>query len=130
KFEVKKESENPYDNANDDAYDSPAQTAPVVHLANDKKTLLVDFPYGSGKIVYLADPYIVTNSGINLVDNAQLAVNVVGSGEGLIAFDEFHQGFGTNNNQLFAYFEGTPVIAIVLQLAALVGLVFYSQGRR
>lgn len=110
--------------------DAPdAQTAPVVHLANDRKNLLVDFPYGEGKIVFLTDPYIVTNSGLSLVDNAQLAVNVVASTDGLIAFDEYHQGYG-GNNQLLAYFTGTPVIPIILQLAALIGLIFYSQSRR
>ena len=106
-----------------------AQIAPVVHLANDLKNLLVDFPYGAGKIVFLTDPYIVSNSGISLVDNAQLAVNVVASTDGLIAFDEYHQGYG-GNNQFFAYFSGTPVFPIVLQLAALIGLIFYSQSRR
>jgi hypothetical protein len=104
--------------------------APLVHLANDKKNILIDFAYGAGRIVYLADPYIVTNSGITLVDNAQLALNIVSSGEGLIAFDEYHQGFGVNNNQLLTYFTGTPIVPIVLQLALLAGLIFYSQSRR
>ena len=104
--------------------------APLVHLANDKKNILVDFAYGAGRIVYLADPYIVTNNGITLVDNAQLAVNIVSSGDGLIAFDEYHQGFGASENELLAYFAGTPLVPVALQLALLVGLVFYSQSRR
>jgi Domain of unknown function (DUF4350) len=108
---------------------TPQQNAPVIHLSNDKKNLLVDFPYGSGKIIHLTDPYIVSNSGIMLVDNAQLAVNLVAS-DGLIAFDEYHQGYGTNKNRLLAYFAGTPVVAIVLQLGLLVALIFYSQSRR
>jgi hypothetical protein len=77
-----------------DVIETPAQTAPVVHLANNDKTLLADFPFGSGQIVFLTDPYIVSNGGISLVDNAQLAINVVASDGGIIAFDEFHQGFG------------------------------------
>jgi len=111
-------------------FEVSALTAPVVHLANDKKNLLVDFPFGAGKIVFLTDPYIVSNSGIGLVDNAQLAVNIIASSEGIIAFDEYHQGYGSNNNRLFAYFAGTPVFAIFLQLAILAGLIFYSQSRR
>src|SRR3712207_8309656 len=55
------------------------------------------------------------------VDNAQLAVNLVAS-DGLIAFDEYHQGYGTNKNQFLAYFAGTPVVPIALQLGLLVGL--------
>ena len=107
----------------------PSAGAPVVHIAGNEKNLLVDVPYGAGQIVYLADPYIVTNSGINIVDNAQLATNLVAT-NGLVAFDEYHQGYGSNSNGLFQYFEGTPVIAIFLQCAMLVGLIFISQSRR
>jgi hypothetical protein len=110
--------------------DDSGQNAPVVHVANDGKNLLVDFPFGSGTIVYLTDPYIVSNSGVALVDNARLGINVVASGDGLIAFDEYHQGYGANKNQLLTFFAGTPVVAIILQLAVLVGAIFYSQSRR
>ena len=107
-----------------------ALDAPVAHLANDKKTLLVDFPYGAGQIVFLTDPYIVSNNGISLVDNAQLAINVVASNGGIIAFDEFHQGYGAGENRLLGYFAGTPLVAIFLQFIALVGLILFTQSRR
>lgn len=108
-----------------------AVSAPVAHLSSNDKTLLIDFPFSSGEIVFLTDPYIVSNGGINLVDNAQLATNVVASGGGgTIAFDEFHQGFGANENQLLAYFSGTPVVPIFLQIAALAAFVLFSQSRR
>ncbi len=105
-------------------------TAPVVHLANKEKNLLVDVPFGSGEIVYLTDPYIVSNGGINLVDNAQLAVNIVTSRGGIIAFDEYHQGYGADENRLLAYFAGTPLVAIFLQFAVLVGVILFSNSRR
>ena len=107
-----------------------ALTAPVAHFNADGRNILVDVPYGAGRIVFLSDPYIVANGGINLVDNARLAVNVVASREGIIAFDEYHQGFGTNNNRLIQFFAGTPVIPIFVQIALLVGLIFFSQSRR
>jgi len=78
----------------------------------------------------LADPYIVSNAGIDLVDNSQLAVNIVTSRGGKIVFDEYHQGRGNDENRLLAYFTGTPVVAMFLQLAALAGLIIYSKGRR
>jgi hypothetical protein len=111
-------------------YETTALSAPVVHLSADGRNILVDVPYGSGQIVFLSDPFIVANGGINLVDNAQLAINIVASRDGIIAFDEYHQGYGTNNNQLFRFFAGTPVIPIFLQLALIVGLIFLSQSRR
>ena len=107
----------------------PQQDAPVVHLTGNEKNLLVDAPYGQGKIVYLADPYVVSNSGIAIVDNSQLAINLV-AGAGPIAFDEYHQGYGANANRLFQYFEGTPVIAIFAQVSFMIGLLFLSQSRR
>jgi Domain of unknown function (DUF4350) len=114
------------------ANDKPAGkiAAPFAHLANETKTLLADFPYGSGKIVFLSDPYIVSNGGISLVDNAQLAINIVASGGGIIAFDEFHQGYGAGQNRLFDYFAGTPLTAVLLHLAALVGFILFTQSRR
>ena len=114
----------------EETIETPALSAPVAHLANDKKTLLVDFPYGAGQIVFLTDPYIVSNGGINLVDNAQLAINVVASNKGIIAFDEFHQGYGAGENRLLGYFAGTPLVAIFLQFAALVGFILFTQSRR
>jgi hypothetical protein len=107
-----------------------AFNAPVVHLVGNQKNVLVDVPFGSGKIVYLTDPYIVSNGGISNVDNSQLALNLVATNNGLIAFDEYHQGYGSSGNRLFEYFAGTPVIAIFLQCALLVGLVLLSQSRR
>src|SRR5205085_12352838 len=43
--------------------------APVVSFANDHGSLLIDYPHGKGRIVLLADPYIVANNGINRADN-------------------------------------------------------------
>lgn len=112
----------------DDETASPL--APVVHLEADNRNILVDVPYGAGQIVFLSDPYIVSNGGINLVDNAALAINVVTAREGIIAFDEYHQGYGTNKNRLLEFFAGSPVIPVFAQIALIVGLIFFSQSRR
>jgi hypothetical protein len=105
-------------------------TAPVVHVGEKRGALLVDYPYGKGRIVLLSDPYIVANNGISRADNLLLALNAVAASGGMIAFDEFHQGRPATHNELFRYFSGTPVLAICAQLA-LIGLaVVWSQGRR
>jgi hypothetical protein len=101
-----------------------------VHLRNERGALVVDYPYGAGRVVLLSDPYIVANNGIGRADNLLLALNLIAGKEGLIAFDEFHQGRAAAHNALFQYFAGTPVIAICAQLA-LIGLaIVWSQGRR
>jgi hypothetical protein len=105
-------------------------TAPVVHLNVGEKTLLVDYPHGHGSIIVLSDPFIVANDGINLNDNLQLAINLVTTKDGLIAFDEFHQGRGNTQNAFVNYFSGTPVLAIGGQLALLIILMLWTRGRR
>ena len=104
--------------------------APVAHFVMGTKNIVVDVPYGAGTIVVVSDPFIVSNGGISLVDNAQLAINLVATADGVVAFDEYHQGFGSNNNRFFQFFSGTPVIAIFFQCIVLVGFIFYSQSRR
>lgn len=104
--------------------------APVVHVGAAGRNLLVEAPFAAGRVIMLSDPYIVSNAGINLVDNSRLAVNIVTSRDGLIAFDEYHHGHGATNNRFFQYFEDTPVIAIFAQFGLIVALVFFSQSRR
>jgi uncharacterized protein DUF4350 len=104
--------------------------APVVHLADGDGALLVDYAYGSGRVVVLSDPYFVTNRGILADDNLQLAINTITAYDGLIAFDEYHQGRGITRNAFASYFSGTPVLAIGAQLVLLVLLVLWTNARR
>lgn len=122
----------PEQSGEDAKIEKPTLSAPVIHLADSEKNFLVDFPFGSGQIVFLTDPYIISNGGINLVDNAQLGINIVAAAAdgGIIAFDEYHQGYGSNNNRFLEYFEGTPLIAFFLQFAVIVGLIMIAQSLR
>jgi Domain of unknown function (DUF4350) len=104
--------------------------APVTHLATPRAPLLVDYPHGNGRIILLSDPFLVSNGGITLKDNLELALNVVAAPAGLVAFDEFHQGHGTTHNAFVSYFSGTPVLAICGQLLLVVLLVLWTRGRR
>lgn len=104
--------------------------APVVHFQDKNRTILVDYKYGAGEIVLLSDPYIVANNGIKLVDNAQLAINIVSSQNAVIAFDEYHQGYGASQNNLWTYFSETPVPAFFGQIALFIGLIFFVKSRR
>ncbi|HEV2801542.1 MAG TPA: DUF4350 domain-containing protein [Pyrinomonadaceae bacterium] len=113
--------------------ETPQSDAPVVHFADERGALLVDFARGRGRIVLLSDPFIVANRGIGRADNLQLAANVVmgaSSGGGLVVFDEFHQGRGTTQNEFAAYFAGTPVLAMFAQLCLLAAVVVWTRGRR
>jgi hypothetical protein len=103
---------------------------PVLNFVNDRGALLIDYRHGNGQIILLSDPYLVANNGINRADNLQLAINVVAGKQGMIAFDEFHQGRSYSQNALVQYFSGTPILALCGQLA-LIGLaVVWSRGTR
>lgn len=104
--------------------------APVVHVGNREGALLVDYAFGAGRIVVLSDPYIVTNSGIKLNDNLQLAINTLAGGGGLIAFDEYHQGKGISHNAWAGYFAGTPVLLLGAQIVLLILLILWTNARR
>ena len=109
--------------------------APVVHLGEARRPLLIDYPHGRGRIIMLGDPYIFANGGIKLKDNLQLAINVLaarpaGENTGLIAFDEYHQGRGATRNEFAAYFAGTPVLPLVGQIILLILLFLWTRGRR
>jgi hypothetical protein len=108
--------------------------APVVHLPDGREgqgALLVDYAYGRGRIVVLSDPYIVSNAGINRSDNLFLAANVATGGHaGRVAFDEFHQGYGATQNQIFAYFSGTPILWMFAQLSIVALALVWTRGRR
>jgi hypothetical protein len=105
--------------------------APVVHLSDNRGPLLVDYAHGKGRIIILSDPFIVANRGIAKEDNLRLAVNVLTGGrDGLIAFDEYHQGHLLAQNELFAYFAGTPVLGMLAQCGIIVLALLWTSGRR
>lgn len=104
--------------------------APVVHVSDEKGAILIDYAYGAGRIVILGDPFIVANNGIDKADNLQLAVNIVSTPEGVIAFDEYHHGRAASHNRFFAYFAGTPVMPMLGQFLLIVMAVLWSRGRR
>lgn len=108
----------------------PKSPAPVVHLDQSTGPLLLDYPHGAGRIVILSDPFIVANAGLGLADNLLLARNLVVVNDGLIAFDEFHQGRAASQNHLAAYFAGTPVLPIAAQLGLIILAVLWTRSRR
>jgi hypothetical protein len=112
------------------ALKASTSAAPVVHIGNREGALLVDYAYGLGRIVVLSDPYIVSNNGIKLNDNLQLAINTLASGDGLIAFDEYHQGKGISQNAWAGYFAGTPILLLGAQIILLILLILWTNARR
>ena len=112
------------------AKQSALSPAPVVHLTTAGRNLLVDYPHGQGRIVLLSDPFMIANDGVSLFDNLQLAINLVTTRDGIIAFDEFHQGRAATHNAFIGYFAGTPVLALAGQLGLLILLMLWTRGRR
>jgi len=122
----------PTDSAVDEdvGVDLDMSPTPIVHVGDGSGALLVDYVYGRGRIVVLSDPYMVSNGGLRLNDNLQLAINTLIYGDGLVAFDEYHQGRGISRNALASYFAGTPVLALGAQVILLVLLILWTNARR
>jgi hypothetical protein len=114
----------------DVSVDVEMSPTPIVHMGDGSGALLVDYVYGRGRIVVLSDPYIVSNGGLRLNDNLQLAINTLVYRDGLVAFDEYHQGRGISRNALASYFAGTPVLALGAQVILLVLLILWTNARR
>jgi hypothetical protein len=118
----------------EDATDYVESPAPITHVSDVRArggALVVDYAYGSGRIAILSDPYIVSNGGINRADNLFLASGVVTGGRrGRVAFDEFHQGYGSSQNEFFAYFRGTPILWIFAQGGLVLLAIVWTRGRR
>ena len=111
-------------------YAATSSQAPVIHVSDQNGPILVDYTHGLGRIVVLSDPYIVSNGGIRLNDNLQLAINTLVGVGGLIAFDEYHQGKGVTENAFASYFAGTPVMGFAAQIVLLILLIIWTNGRR
>ena len=112
----------------------PDTHAPVVHVGDGREgegALVLDYAYGRGRIVVLSDPYVASNAGLNRADNLFLAASVVTGGlKGRVAFDEFHQGYGETQNQVFAYLRGTPILWMFGQGALVALALVWTRGRR
>ncbi len=107
----------------------PDEYAPVVHVGDGGRNLVVDASYGAGKIVWVADPFIVANNGISAADNAQLAINLV-STTGTVAIDEYRQGIGSGGARIVEFFAGTPVVSVFFQCVFLAFAYFASRSVR
>jgi hypothetical protein len=112
----------------------PSTTA---HFGDDNGPILADAAIGSGRVVMLTDPFVVSNNGITKADNFVLAVNLLAARpEGLIAFDEYHHGHGSQaqlgsaSSGFLSYFKGTPVPWMMAQVMLIAALAVYSKGRR
>lgn len=111
-------------------YANRVSPAPVAHFEDSRGALLVDYPHGAGRIIILSDPFIIANNGLSRADNLQLALNAIAGKQGLIAFDEYHQGRAATGNQLLNYFAGTPVVWMMAQAALVMLVILWTNGRR
>lgn len=104
--------------------------APVAHFADERGALLVDQPYGAGRVILLSDPFVVSNGGVGRADNLQLALNMIGDPTQLVAFDEFHHGHGAARETLLTYFAGTPIPLLAAQTLMLTLAYLWARSRR
>ncbi len=107
------------------------------HAGGRSGAVLAETKLGKGRVVFLADPYVVANNGIAKADNLTLALNLFEERPaGDIAFDEYHHGYGVlsrlggASGGVLGYFNGTPIPWMVRQLGLILILLVFSKGRR
>ncbi len=125
-----RQKETQSDETETEAVETEGSPAPVTHLADLNGGLLVDYSYGLGRITLLGDPFLLANNGVKEKDNLQLAINTLTGTQGLVAFDEYHQGRGIQQNEFASYFAGTPVLAIGAQIVLLILFLIWTSSRR
>jgi hypothetical protein len=107
--------------------------APIIHFEDETGALLVDFQYGKGRVVFLTDPFVVSNEGLGEGDNLRLTrqlVEELTSPSLPILFDESPHGYRVERNPILAYFRGTPLLWLLLHGLLSGMILLYSVGRR
>src|SRR5262249_12979901 len=107
----------------------------TLHIGDNQGAIVADATVGHGHVILIADPFIVANNGISEEDNLLFALNILEDRpHSLIAFDEYHHGYGSQgligSGGLLGYFKGTPVLWMILQAMAITLLFIYTRGRR
>lgn len=123
----------PATNPDETKYSAPNLHGPVIHLGDKDGAALADFTYGEGRVIFLSDPFVIANNGLDRGGNLTLAMNILrsmGAPDRRIFFDEFHHGYNDEGNPLINYFRGTPAPWLILQGLGLSLLIIYTYGRR
>ena len=70
-------------------------------LTSGKETLAISKELGEGRVIVFADSSVISNQSLGQADNAVWLVRLVEEwGDGTVAFDEFHHGFGARTGFL------------------------------
>jgi hypothetical protein len=83
----------------DDSFSEPYRPTPAQAVLLQSRTsaaLALEERIGSGRVLALASPELVSNGWLTQYDNAVLAADLVSLTPGPVAFDEFHHGLGAN----------------------------------
>lgn len=90
--------------------------------------VLVSRAEGAGEIVWLADPFPLTNEGIGEADDGALAVRLLAGAPGPVWFDEYHHGYARGGGAWDKLGLGGRTALIVLLAAA--GVLVVSRAQR
>lgn len=112
-------------------------SAPITHLGDEGGAILLDFNFGGGRVLVLADPFVTANNGIGRGGNLDLMLNLIGEiyepsagSGGLVLFDEYHHGYRNDSNPFVLLLRGTPWPLILLQSAVFLILLGHHLSRR
>lgn len=87
---------------------------------NSARTLVARFRRGSGEIIVISDPVLLTNRLLANSDNSVLAARLLAPDQQAVVFDEFYHGLGVRGQPLYLLTRlsfASTTLAILLTLA-------------
>jgi hypothetical protein len=104
----------------------------VRHFGDSSGEAVISFREGSGTVIALSDPYLVTNEGLPEGDNLNLLVNILftfSKDAKTVYFDEYHHGY-ERRPTILHLLKGTPIGWALIQVLLAIIILLYSRGRR
>ena len=103
----------------------------VIHARDYYGGLLAVAPWGRGRVIGLADPWILDNESLRKGDHARLALNLLlmHRGKGLLLVDEYHHGYGRASSVL-GHLARSKALAPLVQACILLFILWAAAGRR
>lgn len=94
----------------------------VTHFKDMRGQVVISRAVGKGEVVWLSDPYPVSNAGIGMADDGRFATLLASRG-GPVYFDEYHHGYVTGGGFWDQLPEGGRVALLFAAAALFIGLV-------
>lgn len=108
---------------------SPQSDDWIPLYASNNGLIAATLPVKKGSVTAIGDPFLVSNSGINKGDNAELLGSIIRQSSGPIIFDEARHGLSQEQN-LMSYLRRYNLHLVFFQALIIYALVWWASSAR